>query len=221
MQTLISGPYTIELFSENDSQGIIYAVMDQQSSEDVWRQLNGHKLALAAISGVDWNRELSPWSAPRAFRDGEDFGGEGPALLDTLIHQIIPLTEEHLGYMPKFRGIAGYSLAGLFALWSVYQTDIFDRAASIPGSLWFDGFLEFMKANTPKVEFVYFSLGDKEKATKNCRLAMVEDCTSRAAELLRTQNIPVIFEMNQGGHFQDVSSRIARGIRAFERSMEL
>lgn len=221
MQTLISGPYTIELFAESDSQGIVYVVMDRQSAEDVWRQLNSHKLSLAAISGVDWNRELSPWSAPRAFRGGEDFGGEGPALLDTLIHQIVPLTEEHLGYIPKFRSIAGYSLAGLFALWSVYQTDIFDRAASISGSLWFDGFLEFMSANTPRVEFVYLSLGDSEKATKNRRLAAVEDCTSRAAELLRTHNIPVVFEMNRGGHFQDVSARIACGIRALGRSMEL
>ncbi len=221
MQTLISGPYTIELFAENDSQGIVYAVMDQQSAEDVWRQLNGHNLALAAISGVDWNRELSPWDAPRAFRDGEDFGGEGLVLLDTLIHQIIPLTEEHLGYVPKFRCIAGYSLAGLFALWSVYQTDMFDRAASISGSLWFDGFSRFMEAEVPKAKFVYLSLGDKEKATKNRRLAEVEECTSRAAELLRTHNIPVIFEMNQGGHFQDVPARIARGIRALERSIEL
>lgn len=221
MQTLVSGPYTIELFTESDSQSVVYAVMDRQNAEDVWRQMNGRKPALAAISGVDWDRELSPWNAPKAFRDGEDFGGEGPALLDTLIHQIIPLTEEHLGYTPKFRGIAGYSLAGLFALWSVYQTDIFDRAASISGSLWFDGFLKFMEPEVPNAKLVYLSLGDKEKATKNRRLAAVEDCTSRAAELLRAHNIPVIFEMNQGGHFQDVSARIARGIRALERSMEL
>ena len=80
-----------------------------------------------------------------------------------LTHQIIPFTEEKLGYVPKFHGIAGYSLAGLFALWSVYQTDLFDWAASISGSLWFDGFLEFMKANTPKVKFIYFSLGIKKK----------------------------------------------------------
>lgn len=105
--------------------------------------------------------------------------------MDVLTHQIIPYIEEKLGYVPKFCGIAGYSLAGLFALWSVYQTDLFDRAASISGSLWFDGFLEFMKANTPKVKFIYLSLGDKEKAAKNPRLAAVEDCTAQAAELLR------------------------------------
>lgn len=216
MRILTYGPYTIELFTGESSQGIVYAVMDRQCAEDTWSLLNGHKLALAVISGVDWNRELSPWSAPKAFRGGEDFGGQRPALLDMLTHQIIPFTEEKLGYVPKFRGIAGYSLAGLFALWSVYQTGLFDRAASISGSLWFDGFLEFMKANTPKVKLIYLSLGDKEKAAKNPRLAAVEDCTAQAAELLRAQGIPVAFETNRGGHFQDVPARIARGIQALE-----
>lgn len=206
------GPYAIELFSEEKCRGIIYAVMDQQDAEETWPLLNGHSLALAAISGVDWNRELSPWEAPRAFHDGEDFGGLGPALLDTLTQQIIPLTENHLGYAPEFRGIAGYSLAGLFALWAVYQTDLFDRAASISGSLWFDGFLEFMKNHTPKAKFIYLSLGDKEKLAKNPRLAAVEDCTRQAVELLGTHNIPVVFEMNRGGHFQDIPARIARGV---------
>ena len=212
MKALTFGSYTIELFTGKTCRGIIYVVMDQQDSKETWRLLDGHSLVLAAISGVDWNRELSPWKAPKAFRGSKDFGGQGPALLDTLTQQIIPLTENHLGYAPEFRGIAGYSLAGLFALWAVYQTDLFDRAASISGSLWFDGFLEFMKSSTPKTKFVYLSLGDKEKLAKNPRLAAVEDCTRQAAELLGAQNIPVAFEINHGGHFQDISARIARGI---------
>ena len=212
MKTLTCGPYTIELFTEEKCRGIIYAVMDQQDAKETWPLLNGYNLALAAISGVDWNRELSPWKAPKAFRGGEDFGGQASTLLDTLTQQIIPLTENHLGYTPGFRGIAGYSLAGLFALWAVYRTDLFDRAASISGSLWFDGFLEFMKSSTPKAKFIYLSLGDKEKLAKNPRLAAVEDCTRQAAELLGAHNIPVVFEMNHGGHFQDIPARIARGV---------
>ena len=165
---------------------------------------------------MDWNRELSPWSAPKAFRNGADFEGQGPVLLDVLTHQIIPLTEKHLRCAPEFRGIAGYSLAGLFALWAVYQTDLFDRAASISGSLWFDGFLDFMRTNTPKTKLVYLSLGDREKAVKNPRLAVVEDCTVQAVELLREQRVPTVFEMNRGGHFQNVPSRIACGIQALK-----
>lgn len=213
MRTLTCGPYTIELFVTESVCGIVYAVMDHQSAEEIWCLLKGQDLALAVISGVDWNRELSPWSTPKAFRDGADFGGQASVLLDALAHQIIPLTEKHLRCVPEFRGIAGYSLAGLFALWAVYQTDLFDRAASISSSLWFDGFLDFMRANTPKAKLVYLSLGDREKAVKNPRLAAVEDCTVQAVELLRAQGVSTVFEMNRGGHFRDIPTRIACGIQ--------
>lgn len=213
MRILTCGPYTIELFVAESVCGIVYAVMDHQSAEEIWCLLKGQSLALAAISGVDWNRELSPWSAPKAFQNGADFGGQASVLLDMLTHQIIPLTEKHLGCVPEFRGVAGYSLAGLFALWAVYQTDLFDRVASISGSLWFNGFLDFMRANTPKAKLVYLSLGDREKEGKNPRLAAVEDCTVQAMELLRAQGVSTVFEMNRGGHFRDIPTRIARGIQ--------
>ena len=45
----------------------------------------------------------------------------------------------------------------------------------------------------------------------------MEDCTRRTAELLSAWNIPVIFEMNPGGHFQDIPGRIARGISQLSR----
>lgn len=98
-------------------------------------------------------------------------------------------------------------------MWAVYQTDLFDRVASISGSLWFDSFLDFMRTNTPKSKLVYLSLGDREKDVKNPRLAAVEDCTAQAVELLRAQGVSTVFEMNRGGHFRDIPTRIARGIR--------
>ena len=193
---------------------MVYAVMDQAEAQAVWSMLKEPKPALAAVSGVDWNRELSPWPAPGVLRGGGDFGGEGPAFLDRLTGQIVPPVETQLGFAPISRSIAGYSLAGLFALWSVFQTDVFDRAASVSGSLWFDGFMDYMRSSVPPngLRQVYLSLGDKEKNARNQRMAAVEDCTHQATELLREWNIPVMFEMNPGGHFQDIPGRIARGI---------
>ena len=66
MGILAYGPYTIELFTGESSQGIVYTVMDGQCAEDTWSFLNGHKLALAVISGVDWNRGLSKSAAKRS-----------------------------------------------------------------------------------------------------------------------------------------------------------
>lgn len=147
---------------------------------------------------------------------GEDFSGGGPAFLKTLTTQIIPQVEAQLGFIPVSRAIAGYSLAGLFALWSVLNTDAFDQAASVSGSLWFDGFSDYMKSAGPPSHLrrIYLSLGDKEKNARNQRMAAVEDCTRQTAELLQSWDIPTIFEMNPGGHFQDVPDRIARGIGA-------
>ena len=214
MRTLSCGPYTVELFMETDSQTVVYTVMDPAETQAVWSMLKEPRPALAAISGVDWNRELSPWSAPKVFRGGADFGGEGPAFLDALTGRIVPLAEAQLGFAPVCRTIAGYSLAGLFALWSVFQTDMFDRVASVSGSLWFDGFMDYMRSSAPPngLRRIYLSLGDREKNVRNQRMAAAEDCTRRAAELLRGWNIPVMFEMNPGGHFQDIPGRIARGV---------
>ena len=138
VRTLNCSPYTVDLFTVAESPSVVYAVMDQAEAQTVWSMLKGPKPALATISGVDWNRELSPWPAPKVLRGGGDFGGEGPAFLDMLTGQIVPLVEAQLGFAPVSRAVAGYSLAGLFALWSVFQTDVFDRAASVSGSLWFD-----------------------------------------------------------------------------------
>ena len=214
VRTLSCGPYTIELFMETNSQTVVYAVMDREEAQAVWPLLKEPKPALASISSVDWNRDLSPWTAPKVFRGAEDFGGEGPAFLDMLVGQIVPLVEAQLGFAPVSRAIVGYSLAGLFALWSVFQTDVFDRAASVSGSLWFDGFMGYLESSTPSNDLrqIYLSLGDKEKNARNQRMAAVEGCTRRVAELLRGWNIPVMFEMNPGGHFQDIPGRIARGI---------
>ena len=149
MRTLHFGPYTVDLFTAADSQAVVYAVMDQDEAQAVWSMLKEPKPALAAVSGVDWNRELSPWPALKVFRGGGDFGGEGQAFLDMLTGQIVPLAEAQLGFAPVSRAVAGYSLAGLFALWAVFQTDVFDRTASVSGSLWFDGFIDYMNSSAP------------------------------------------------------------------------
>ena len=204
----------VELFTAENSQTVVYAVMDQAEAQAVWSMLKEPKPALAAISGVDWNRELSPWPALKVFRGGGDFGGKGPDFLDMLTGQIVPLVETQLGFVPTSRAVAGYSLAGLFALWAMFQTDMFDRSASVSGSLWFNRFIDYMRSSAPPngLRQIYLSLGDKEKNARNQRMAAVEDCTRQAVELLREWNIPVMFEMNPGGHFQDIPGRIARGI---------
>ena len=167
------------------------------------------------MDGVDWNDDLSPWPAPKAFRDGNDFAGGADAYLKELTEKIVPAVEAKLGFTPHSRAIAGYSLAGLFALYALYRTDIFSRAASMSGSLWYDGFLDFMEQSSPMrlPEEVYFSLGDRESRIKNRRLASVEECTVKAYHLMQSLGTNTLFEWNTGNHYVNAPERIAKGLR--------
>lgn len=69
--------------------------------------------------GVDlWEKNFSPWCAPRVFAKGPNFGDGAQKTLDTLINHVIPWTESDLTEPPAYRVLVGYSLAGLFSLWA-------------------------------------------------------------------------------------------------------
>lgn len=123
------------------------------------------------------------------------------------------MCDEH-GLKPCAIYIAGYSMAGLFALYSLYKTDRFAGAASCSGSLWFPGFSEYVHEHefASATSKIYLSLGDREAKTKNPVMAMVEDNTRNIAELYSSQGCNMLFEMNQGGHFNDPELRTAKGI---------
>lgn len=194
---------------------IVWVHMPAEAAAETARLLAGENLVLAAVTDTDWERELSPWSAGRAFKGGRDFAGGGEEYLAALKSEIIPAAEKELSEVPLWRGIAGYSLAGLFALWATWGSDSFSRFASVSGSLWYDGFTAYLQETEPVAlpEKAYFSLGALEKNTKNTRLAQVERCTAEAAARLAALGCETIFEKNEGGHFSGAEMRVAKGIR--------
>ena len=177
-----------------------------------WQEDRG--AALLLIGGLDWNRDLSPWPAPPAFPKGEAFAGEGGRLLAALTGRLLPEAEAALpAGIPK--GIAGYSLAGLFALWAAAETGVFSRAASMSGSLWFPGAENIAgKLAARRLERVYLSLGEKEERTRNPALQPVGERTRALARTLEEAGIPVTLRFHPGGHFQDVGERIRQGLDA-------
>lgn len=98
----------------------------------------------------------------------------------------------------------------------MYKTDVFDRVASMSGSLWFSNFIEYCKRNEYKrlTDKIYFSLGDKEANTRNPVLKTVHDKTIEISEYFKSLGAEVIFELNPGNHFTDVIFRSAKGIKA-------
>lgn len=208
--------YTVLAQWEQESTDAVYLVMEETQARAVWNLLNFPKPLMVSVGNVDWNRDLSPWKAPKAFHGGEDFGQGASDFLDWIANTLLPTTDQLFKRQPTTRILAGYSLAGLFALWAVCQTDCFDGAASISGSLWFDGWIDFARDPTLsfQVKKAYLSIGDREKVTRNARMALVEEKTLQTAELMRGRGIRVQVELNEGGHFCNVAQRIAKGIDA-------
>ena len=170
------------------------------------------EFSLAAVSGMDWNRDLSPWPAPAVFRGEADFAGQAESYLRELTEEILPEIRRHLHAAPSRTVIAGYSLAGLFAVWSLYQTDAFDGAASASGSLWYPGFAEYTRTHAfvRQPAGIALSLGEKEARTRHPVMKTVWDCTQNYTDLLRDQGIPAVFEPEPGNHFTDPDGRMGR-----------
>ena len=175
----------------------------------------GPPFTLAAIGDLDWNRDMSPWNSPAAFKGGEAFAGEADDYLRLLVDKIMPRAEKELAGPPAWRGIAGYSLAGLFALYAVYRTDVFSRVGCMSGSLWFPGFKEYVFSHEPKrwPDRIYFSLGDKESRTRNPILQTVREDTEKIQAFYRDKGIDTVFQLNPGNHFVQGIERTAAGIQ--------
>ncbi|NLW70735.1 MAG: alpha/beta hydrolase [Eubacteriaceae bacterium] len=184
---------------------------------------NEYGVLTVCLEVEDWNRDLSPRKAPRAFKGQEDFSGGAGKFAQILTERIIPTIEEEVSAVKvgmtastvvTKRYIAGYSLAGLFACYACLSTECFDGFASVSGSLWFDGFIDDVKnsAKRPPVQRAYFSLGDREKNTRNQRMAVVEDMTREISALFEERGAETLFELNPGNHFADSELRMKKGI---------
>ena len=207
----------IRLFPGPSGSPAVYlpCFMDEgKAVNDLVRGMTDEPFTLIAISDLNWDDDLSPWYCAPLFKKAAPNGGKADEFLGLLIREIIPQAESHLASAPSYRAIAGYSLAGLLALYSLYRTDIFSRAASMSGSLWFPDFLEYTRSHEMlrKPDCVYLSLGDRECRTRNQILQTVQERTEALEADLSAAGIPTVFELNPGNHYQDSDGRSARGI---------
>ena len=165
-------------------------------------ELASSDFCLIALKVNNWNNDLSPWQAPPVF--GKEGFGDGAT--DTLKEVLSLCADKNKTYY-----VGGYSLAGLFALWSAFQTDVFAGAAAASPSVWFPGFLEYMQSREVRSGAVYLSLGDREEKTKNPVMARVGDCIRESQKILCDQGISCVLEWNKGNHFKDADLRMAKG----------
>ena len=170
---------------------------------------------LVTISGLRWNQELSPWPVETVVSRDDRFTGGAPSLLPLLTNEIVPQVEGLLDAPPAWRCLAGYSLGGLFAVWTAYQTDLFTRILSASGSMWYPGWLEYAQEHelAAPLQGIYLSVGDKESTSRNSVLQTVGERTQALATLMAGRGVPAKFELNPGNHFKNPPLRVVKGIK--------
>ena len=187
---------------------VLIQPVDDHDLEEMETELNEIRkqgkadFQLIAVKVDNWNQDLSPWEASAVF-GREGFGDGAGELLQFLLGQCVDRRKTYY--------IGGYSLAGLFSLWAAYQTDIFAGVAAVSPSVWFPGFLQYMKEYDMRAKSVYLSLGNREERTRNPLMATVGDCIREGYNLLKMQKIRTVLEWNPGNHFKDAGIRTAKG----------
>ena len=169
--------------------------------------------SLVAFKIEDWNSELTPWEMP-LLRGKGNFGDGAAGTLEFIKNELISALSEYTNTENKEIKyiLGGYSLAGLFSLWSGYQTDVFEGIAAVSPSVWYKGWIEYVEAGKPLSEKIYLSLGDTEEKTKHQILSKIGENIRKQHEILENLgNVKTVLEWNEGNHFKNPDIRIAKG----------
>ncbi len=218
MKLIEAAGKTVKIFpTEKENAPLVILNTFEDDGESVYaaaKKITDVEFSLAAVGGIRWETEMSPWKCSPVYKGGVPCTGEADVYLDTLTKEILPEILGQLLMKPSYTALAGYSLAGLFAVYALYRTDFFSRAASASGSFWFPDFLRFALNNkmAVKPDCVYFSLGDKEAGVRSSMLRVVEDNTRMLNKMCNELGIRSTFELNPGNHFKDAPLRMVKGI---------
>ncbi len=177
-----------------------------------------YKVNIVVVTGMDWQNVFSPWAAKGVPAGSPDFKGESPEFLKLLQQDILPNVESALGLKADVeRTLVGVSMSGLFALWQWMVCDTFQNIASLSGSFWYEGFLDWMKSRPipHKTGTAFLLLGDKESQSKTKAFYVVGQNTQEIISILRSHGIQTEFESVPGNHYANPIPRLDKAFAAF------
>jgi predicted alpha/beta superfamily hydrolase len=169
---------------------------------------------MVAVEGMNWNRDMTPWPAPRVIRQGEDFDGKAGDFLSLFVNDIVSAVEKELGLSKPERSLVGISLSGLFALWTWVQSGNFKNLVCLSASFWYEGFTEWLnQQKLQKDGKVYISLGERETHDRNPYFGKVGACTESVVQTLKERGIQTFYELDEGGHHAPLEPRLAKAFK--------
>ena len=210
--------YALHRGSGGARAAVIYVVDSPEHPIDLASLVARCETNVVSVPIHDWGDSLTPWTAPGLYRGEPDFGGRAHETLEELCAHTIPLIERREGLRPGSRAICGYSLAGLFALFTLLQCEAFSACACLSGSVWYEGWVEHLRQSDVDLtgRFAFLSVGTKEKRAARPILHGVQDNMEDCARILRAHGCAVRYQTGPGGHLQFVSERFDAGLGALD-----
>lgn len=198
---------------------MIYPAIVPLNHEWIREMSEKYKLTIVVvyIPAYGWNDMLTPWPEPGETPDAPPFAGKASDTLKTLQEEVIPRTEAILNNIKvEERDLLGVSLSGLFTLWAWLQCDTFRSIASLSGSFWYPGFIQwFEKQIIPaKNGKAFFLLGVKEPKAWVKAYRSVGVNTEAIVNKLKACGVDTLFEWVPGNHISNPLERAEAALKA-------
>lgn len=172
-------------------------------------------ICVIMVYPYEWSSMMTPWKHHGPTTQFMNNTGGGVQYAEAFEQEVMGAAEARLRFHVDGRGIAGYSLGGIEAMYMATRTYTFGNfefAGSVSGSFWYEGALQYFgEQRLIGVKKAYVSLGDKEAKNSNPQRAKVRENTDAFVRELE-KNVDVTYEINPGGHFSDISGRIEKCI---------
>lgn len=210
------GHHPVTIVIPNNPYDVLFYINENDASRymEAYERFTNPSFGMVLIQKIDWFDELTPWPAKTVYETGPDFGGHAQQHLQNICNTIIPNVEREIG-TPQLRGIMGYSLGGLFSVYSFYETDCFSLCGCLSGSMWYDDFYTWMTQRSPKAKTgsIYFSVGKQEQFTEYEKMKVTGQIMRKAEKLLYDQEYDVFFEYTDGDHFENIPDKVEKGLK--------
>lgn len=207
------------LCAASERPNAIVYILYLMDTLDSWIEpaANTHGTAIVVITGMDWQNVFSPWPAKGVPIGSPDFKGESDEFLDLLRQRVMPRIETAIGADANCeRTLVGVSMSGLFALWQWMLCDTFVNIASLSGSFWYEGFVDWIRGREipAKSGKAYFLLGDSEAKSKVKAFESVARDTQEIITMLDKAGIKTEFQSVPGNHYSHPIERLDKAMDA-------
>lgn len=202
-----------DTYHEARAYSVVYIHSDKKNRNFLTSQFYFSSFDFITVIIETENRlsDYTPWESPALDSRFEAFGGQADSYLNWILSDLKPYINQNFSthHDSRHTGLVGYSLGGLFNLYTLCQTTDFDFVGAISPSVWYVGFTEYFSTHLIN-ETININITGGEDEGKNKKMP-IKDSKQKIIEIQKIiQQMPAIhlqFALDQYGHHQNLERR--------------